>query len=238
VVGATYFWFPKMTGKMMDERLGRWNFWTMFAGFNLGFFPMHISGLLGMPRRIYTYGEGMGWDWINLITTAGSFLFAAGVLLFFWNVLQSLRHGVTAGDNPWDAPTLEWATSSPPPPYNFAVIPRIVSRHPLWEDRLDSGQGTERSHIHSGMALTHGREALGTTPLDAEPNVILKMPGDTLVPLCLALAMTVVTVGLALVNWWIVTIGTGCVFICILTWLWPTAQLGETAEPAPEQAHD
>jgi cytochrome c oxidase subunit 1/cytochrome c oxidase subunit I+III len=88
------------------------------------------------------------------------------------------------------------------------------------------------------MALTHGREALGTTPLDAEPNVILKMPGDTLVPLCLALAMTVVTVGLALVNWWIVTIGAGCVFICILTWLWPTAQLGETAEPAPEQAHD
>src|SRR6201992_351434 len=91
VVGATYFWFPKFTGRLMNERLGRWNFWTMFAGFNLGFFPMHISGLLGMPRRIYTYGEGMGWDWVNLITTAGSFLFGLGVLLFVWNVVKSLK---------------------------------------------------------------------------------------------------------------------------------------------------
>jgi cytochrome c oxidase subunit 1/cytochrome c oxidase subunit I+III len=208
----------------------------MFIGFNLGFFPMHISGLLGMPRRIYTYGEGMGWDWVNLITTVGSFLFAAGVLLFFWNVLKSLRHGVTAGNNPWDAPTLEWATSSPPPSYNFAVVPSVASRHPLWEDRLDSGQGAGRSHIHTGMALTQGREALGTTPVDAEPNVILKTPGDTLVPLCLALSMTVVAVGLALVNWWVAAAGIACTAGFILAWLWPQARLGETAEPAREDA--
>ena len=144
VVGATYFWFPKFTGRMMDERLGRWNFWTMFIGFNLGFFPMHISGLLGMPRRIYTYAEGMGWDWVNLITTLGSFLFGIGVLIFVWNVVKSLKRGAPAGDNPWDAPTLEWATSSPPPPYNFAVIPIVASRHPLWEDRL----GSEGEHSH------------------------------------------------------------------------------------------
>jgi cytochrome c oxidase subunit 1/cytochrome c oxidase subunit I+III len=236
VVGATYFWFPKMTGKMMDERLGRWNFWTMFLGFNLGFFPMHISGLLGMPRRIYTYSAGMGWDWLNLITTAGSFLFAVGVLLFFWNVIRSLKHGTTAGDNPWDAPTLEWATRSPPPPYNFVVIPTVASRHPLWEDRLDSGQG-ERSRIHVGMALTHGREAMGTTPVDAEPNVILKMPEDTLVPLELALSLTVVASGLALVNWWIVAVGGVCVAASVLAWLWPQARLGETAEPAREDEH-
>jgi cytochrome c oxidase subunit 1/cytochrome c oxidase subunit I+III len=232
VVGAVYFWFPKMTGKLLDERLGRWNFWTMFVGFNLGFFPMHISGLLGMPRRVYTYGEGMGWDWLNLITTLGSFLFAIGVLVFVWNVVKSYRHGASAGDNPWDAPTLEWATSSPPPPYNFAVIPVVASRHPLWEDRLESSDRRERSFVHAGLVLEQGREALATTPLDAEPNLILKMPGDTIVPLLLALAMTIVTVGLAFVNWWVVVIGAASIAAAIFAWLWPEAKLGETVVPA------
>jgi heme/copper-type cytochrome/quinol oxidase subunit 1 len=229
VVGAVYFWFPKFFGRMMDERLGRWNFWTMFIGFNLGFFPMHISGLLGMPRRIYTYNEGMGWDWVNLVTTAGSFLFAAGVLIFLYNVFVSRKRGAPAGDNPWDGPTLEWATSSPPPPYNFAVIPTVASRHPLWEDRL---AGNGHSVIASGLVLEKGREALGTTPLDAVPNIILKMPGDTLLPLLLAMAMTVLTVGLALVNWLVVGTGVLLIAAVILTWLWPRASLGETAEDA------
>jgi heme/copper-type cytochrome/quinol oxidase subunit 1 len=227
VVGATYFWFPKFTGKLMSERLGRWNFWTMFVGFNLGFFPMHISGLLGMPRRIYTYNEGMGWDWVNLVTTAGSFLFGVGVLIFIYNVCISRKQGAPAGANPWDAPTLEWATSSPPPPYNFSVLPSVASRHPLWEDRLQpKGQ---HSVIGTGVVLEDGREALGTTPLDAEPNIILKMPGDTLVPLFLSLAMTVVTVGLALVNWLVVGAGVLAVGGAILAWMWPRAVLGETA---------
>jgi cytochrome c oxidase subunit 1/cytochrome c oxidase subunit I+III len=234
VVGAAYFWFPKMTGRMMNERLGRWNFWTMFVGFNLGFFPMHISGLLGMPRRIYTFQDGMGWDWLNLVTTAGSFLFGVGVLLFVYNVARSLKRGAPAGDNPWDAPTLEWATSSPPPPYNFTVIPAVASRHPLWEDRMGAETPGEKTYVEAGLVLDHGRETLGTTPLDAEPHVILKMPGDTLVPLLLALSMTVVTVGLALVNWWVVAVGMGCTGICILAWLWPQGVLGETAEPARE----
>jgi len=229
VVGAAYFWFPKFFGRLMDERLGRWNFWTMFAGFNIGFFPMHISGLLGMPRRIYTYGDGMGWNWVNLITTIGSFLFAVGVLLFVWNVVKSLRNGAAAGENPWDAPTLEWATSSPPPPYNFAVIPTVASRHPLWEDRLGRAD-PQRSVVGHGLVLAQGREALGTTPLDAEPNVILKMPADTLVPVCLALAMTVLTGGLILVNWLVATLGIVLIAIAIGAWLWPSATLGETAE--------
>ena len=236
VAGALYFWFPKFTGKMMDERLGRWNFWTMFAGFNLGFFPMHISGLLGMPRRIYTYSSSMGWDWLNLITTAGSFLFGIGVLLLVYNVVRSLRHGISAGPNPWDAPTLEWATSSPPPPYNFAVIPTVASRHPLWEDRLPE-LSDQRSFIGQGLVLDHGKEALGTTPLDAEPNVILKMPADTLVPLCLALSMTFIAAGLGLLNWWVVAIGGACTAISILSWLWPEAKLGETTIPATGERH-
>jgi heme/copper-type cytochrome/quinol oxidase subunit 1 len=230
VLGATYFWYPKITGRMMDEKLGRWNFWTMFVGFNLGFFPMHISGLLGMPRRIYTYNEGMGWDWVNLVTTAGSFLFAVGVLMFFYNVVASLKHGARAGANPWDAPTLEWATPSPPPPYNFAVIPTVASRHPLWEDRLAP---PARSVLTTGPVLEKGREALGTTPVDAEPNIILKMPGDTLVPLFLALSMTGLTVGLALVNWLVVGLGILLIAAAILAWLWPDPLLGETVE-APD----
>jgi cytochrome c oxidase subunit 1/cytochrome c oxidase subunit I+III len=232
VVGALYFWFPKFTGKMMDERLGRWNFWTMFLGFNLGFFPMHISGLLGMPRRIYTFSDSMGWDWLNLITTLGSFVFAIGVLLLIYNVINSLQHGVSAGANPWDGPTLEWATTSPPPPYNFAVIPTVASRHPLWEDRLGMPAG-ERSQVQRGLVLDHGKEALGTTTVDAEPNVILKMPLDTLVPLCLALSMTIVAIGLALINWWVVVVGGACTAASVLAWLWPEARLGETAAPAP-----
>jgi cytochrome c oxidase subunit 1/cytochrome c oxidase subunit I+III len=221
-----------MTGKLMDERLGRWNFWTMFCGFNLGFFPMHISGLLGMPRRIYTYGEGMGWDWLNLITTLGSFLFGIGVLMFIWNVMKSYRRGAPAGDNPWDAPSLEWATTSPPPPYNFAVIPSVASRHPLWEDRLGDPDRSEKSIIHAGLALEQGKETLATTPLDAEPDLIVKMPDDTPVPLFLALSMTVIAVGLALVAWWVVIVGIICVAVSIFAWLWPEVKLGETAVPA------
>ncbi|HWC63386.1 MAG TPA: cbb3-type cytochrome c oxidase subunit I [Rhizomicrobium sp.] len=235
VAGAIYFWFPKFTGRLLDEKLGKWNFWTMFAGFNLGFFPMHISGLLGMPRRIYTYNEGMGWDWLNLITTLGSFLFAAGVLMLVWNVVKSHRNGMPAGNNPWDAPTLEWAVPSPPPPNNFAVLPTVGSRHPLWEDRIPP-EG-EPSHVNEGLVLEHGRETLATTPLDAEPNLILKMPPDTLVPLLLALSMTVVTAGLALVNFWLVAIGGILSALCLLAWLWPRAKLGETAQPSPEGSH-
>src|SRR5438874_9227338 len=161
----------------------------------------------------------MGWDWLNLITTLGSIVFGIGVLILIYNVLNSLQHGVTAGTNPWDASTLECATPSPPPPYNFAVIPTVASRHPLWEDRLGQPQD-QRSHIEAGLVLDHGKEALGTTTLDAEPNVILKMPCDTLVPLYLALSMTIVAIGLASVNWWIVALGGACTAASILTWLW------------------
>ena len=232
VVGATYFWFPKMTGRLLSERLGRWNFWTMFIGFNLGFFPMHISGLLGMPRRVYTYAEGMGWDWLNLITTLGSFVFAAGVLVFIWNVLVSYRHGKLAGPNPWDAPTLEWATPSPPPPYNFTVIPTVASRHPLWEDRLGGAAPGEESFAHAGLVLERGRETVGTAPMDAKPDIILKMPGDSFAPVIFAAALTGIFVGLLLLAWWLVALATLGAGAAALVWLWPQRALGETKEPA------
>jgi cytochrome c oxidase subunit 1/cytochrome c oxidase subunit I+III len=232
VAGAIYFWFPKFTGRLLDERLGRWNFWTMFIGFNLGFFPMHISGLLGMPRRVYTYADGMGWDWLNLITTFGSFVFAVGVLLLIINVVASRRRRAPAGDNPWDAPTLEWSVPSPPPPYNFAVIPTVGSRHPLWEGRLPPQQGDSKSYVEGGMALDHGRETVGTTPLDAEPRIILKMPKDSFAPVLLSLSLTAFFAGLGLHIWWLAIAGLVCAGIDIIGWLWPERSLGETAEPA------
>jgi cytochrome c oxidase subunit I len=131
--GAFYYWFPKMSGKMYNETLGKLHFWLFVIGFHLTFDFMHVPGLLGMPRRIYTYEPGRGWDTLNLIVTIGVFFQAAGILVFVANLLWSYFHGETAGSDPWDAWTLEWSTSSPPPVYNFATIPEIRSRRPLWD---------------------------------------------------------------------------------------------------------
>ena len=230
VCGGIYYWFPKFTGRLLNERLGRWNFWIMFVGFNLGFFPMHVLGLLGMPRRIYAYGPEMGWGSTNLVVSIGSYLFALGVLLLVVNVVASRRHGAVAGPNPWDAATLEWATSSPPPPYNFAVIPRIASRNPLWEDRLDDRK--QRSTFDEGMLLDHGRETIGTTVLDAEPDVILRMPEDSPAPLLLAIALSGMFAALLLHSWWVAGACTALAALAVLVWLWPESELGQTKELA------
>jgi cytochrome c oxidase subunit 1/cytochrome c oxidase subunit I+III len=219
VMGGLFYWFPKMSGRMLDERLGKWCFWLTFIGFNVAFLPMHLTGLLGMPRRFYTYGPEFGWNTLNMITTVGAFVLALGILLFLIDIFVSLRRGAPAGANPWDAPSLDWATSSPPPPYNFVVIPTVASRHPLWEDRLR--ESNERSSLNNGMALADGRETIATTPLDAEPDAILKMPDDTFAPLILALSLAgLFTAMLAqsLVGG-ILALVVG--LIAILTWLWP-----------------
>jgi len=133
VFGAIYYWFPKVTGRLLSERLGRWHFWLFVVGFNLTFLPMHWAGMLGMPRRIYTYPADRGWDFWNLIASLGVPFQAAAVLVFLVNIALSLRRGERAGSDPWDAWTLEWATSSPPPPYNFETAPVVESRRPLWD---------------------------------------------------------------------------------------------------------
>jgi cytochrome c oxidase subunit 1/cytochrome c oxidase subunit I+III len=239
VVGAIYYWFPKFTGRMMSEKLGKWSFWVMFIGFNAGFFPMHIAGLLGMPRRIYTYPSRMGWDGINMITSIGSFVFALGVLIFLVNVAISLRRGALSGPNPWDAPTLEWAISSPPPAYNFAVIPTVASRHPLWEERLEEEQEHGRSNLAEGYLLPQGRETIGTSPIDAKPVAILKMPEDSYTPFFVGLFVSLLFVGL-LLHWWTFTVLmalSSCAALSI--WMWPSKELAQRiTERIPERITD
>ena len=135
VYSGIYFWFPKMFGRMMDERLGKWHFWLLFIGFNMTFLVQHQLGLEGMPRRVVTYRESDGFGNLNLISTVGSFIIAVSVLFFAWNLWRSLRHGVPAGNDPWDGQTLEWATTSPPPERNFDSLPPIRSERPFFDQK-------------------------------------------------------------------------------------------------------
>jgi cytochrome c oxidase subunit I len=133
MLGALPYWFPKMSGRMMSESLGRWTFWLWVIGFNTTFIVQHVLGLYGMPRRIFTYPDIPGWGWMNMVSTIGVFFMSAGSLVLLWNVAHSLFRGRVAGDNPWNAWTLEWATTSPPPHENFVALPPIHSRRPLWD---------------------------------------------------------------------------------------------------------
>jgi len=133
IFAAFYCWFPKMTGRMLNETLGKWHFWIMVIGFHLTFDLMHVPGLLGMPRRVYTYEPGRGWEIWNLLSSIGVIFQSIAVLIFVYNMVQSYFKGKIAGNDPWDAWTLEWATTSPPPVYNFAAVPAVHSRRPLWD---------------------------------------------------------------------------------------------------------
>jgi cytochrome c oxidase subunit 1 len=210
--GAFYYWFPKFTGRMFHEGAGKVNFWLFFIGFNVAFFPMHILGLEGMPRRVYTYPMGMGWDGMNLTATIGALLIALSVLVFMGNVAWSLRRGAVAGDNPWGASTLEWATSSPPPVYNFAHIPFVRSREPLWEE------GEELPVVY-GLRVDH-REQLVTSTASAEPRVREPSPEPTIWPLLAAIATTILFIGSVFTPWAVVW-GTIPLAVTLIGWFWP-----------------
>lgn len=178
LLAAIYYWFPKFTGRMMDEKLGKLNFLTTFAGFNLTFFPMHFLGLEGMPRRYYSYGEGSGWWFWNVVVTAGAYLLGASILLFVYNIARSLQKGERAGPNPWDAATLEWATTSPPPSYNFGIVPQIAHRDPLWAQKYGiHEQDTEidvragGQHVGTGHVPDTEEEETGDAGSEAGRNV-------------------------------------------------------------------
>jgi cytochrome c oxidase subunit I len=212
LLGAIYYWYPKITGRMMSERLGRWVVGLLFGGFNLTFFPMHILGLHGMTRRIYTYQAGMGWGNLNLFVSLSAVVLAAGFALFFFDAVRSTWAGAPAGDNPWGAPTLEWATSSPPPSYNFVHIPVVTSGYPLWD-------APDTVHVATGLRIDR-RELIVSSVAEAWPEARESSPGNSIWPLLAALAAALMLIS-SIFSPWAVVWGSVPIAITLIGWFWP-----------------
>ena len=229
-IAAVYYWFPKITGRMLNERLGRWSFWITFLGFNVAFFTLHYTGFLGMPRRVYTYMDANGWSTPMTITAAGAFVLAAGVGITVVNVVTSLRRGAAAEGNPWQAATLEWATSSPPAGYNFAAIPEVGSHSPLWDVDGPLPAAAEQP----GTAV---REVLGTSVLDGKPQHRIVLPWPSLWPLVLAVSAATIFIG-AIVSLNLVPVGLVLTTVAIIGWNWPRGELAPEAGGLPVNVDD
>jgi cytochrome c oxidase subunit 1 len=206
LLAGVHYWWPKVTGRMLGEGLGKVSFWIMFIGMNLTFFPMHFLGLDGMPRRIYTYAAGSGWEMWNRVETVGAFVIAVAVLVFFANVVRSLRAGEPAPGDPWDAATLEWTMSSPPPEYNFAQIPTVNSARPFWLHKYGPTRDTS----------THVRDE-GTPAQPPEPRERIDLPSPSFWPLVAALGLASAAAG-ALVGAWAVLLGVAVLVIGVFAW--------------------
>ena len=211
-----YYWWPKITGRFLGETVGQVHFWLMLLGFNLTFAPMHIVGLNGMPRRIYTYPEGMGWDFWNMIETIGVFVIAISILLFIYNIFNSLRNGVPAGEDPWDGRTLEWAIPSPPPPYNFATIPVAHGRDAFWLEKYGDLE-------HGGA---HAAPAAHAPAAHAEDTHSIHMPSPSYLPFFVAIGQLMLFAGF-LAGYWVSGIGLVIMLGGIYAWC-----SEPTAEPA------
>jgi cytochrome c oxidase subunit I+III len=188
LLGGIYYWFPKVTGRLYNEPVAKASFWLAFVGTSLTFFPMHIVGLLGMTRRIYTYQPGLGWGIYNLLETIGGFVLAAGLLMIAANIGWSMRRGAPSGRDPFRGGTLEWVTSSPPPHYNFAVIPTVTSPYPNWDeaDRANDLRRLERGEL----VLARAHETPTSTVNDAAFASVAEMPPESPWPVVVALATT------------------------------------------------
>jgi cytochrome c oxidase subunit I+III len=212
LLGAIHYWFPKMTGRMPGELAGKVSFWLIFLGFNVAFFPMHLLGLWGMPRRVYTYPEEMGWGGVNLLSSAGAYVLAAGFAVYFLNLIVSLRKGAPAGPNPWGGGGLEWATSSPPPAYNFGLTPVVEGREPLWKSK-------GRLPVMTGLSSDH-REVLLTSVSDAVPDIRAGSPPPSIWPFVTAVAVTALFLGSIFNEWLLLWLSPPAV-LAILGWFWP-----------------
>jgi cytochrome c oxidase subunit I len=223
--GVLYYWLPKITGKLMHERMGKLSFWVMFVGFNLAFFPMHITGLLGQPRRTFTYESGLGWDIHNMLSTIGAFMLTVGIAITLWNIVSSIRKGTPAGKDPWRSETLEWATTSPPPDYNFDAIPTVESRTPMWDQpELQSARGDLSGpppDHPSSWTLDEGHVALSTSMMDATPQAVIELPGESPWPFTLTVAMTVFFFAFLLDAWALALAAFVACGACVVGWFWP-----------------
>ena len=220
LLGAITYWYPKFTGTMMSDRLGKTSFWMIFLGFQIAFFPMHIAGINGMPRRVYTYPAGMGLELPNLLSSIGSMVVAAAVLLFVVNMVKSYRLGRKAEANPWGGSSLEWDTACPPERYNFAHIPMVESRTPLW----DAG---EKMPVVQGLRV-EDREVLLTTVMSAEPDVREPSAEPSIWPFISAVAVSVMFI-CSIFSPWAVLFGAIPATIALIAWFWP-----KSPDPEPE----
>ena len=226
MMGGLYYWMPHFTGRMMSEAIGKWVFWLMFAGFNLAFFMMHLTGLRGMPRRIATYPEGIGWDRLNMLSSLGSYILAAGVALFIWDFFRHRRKGAEAPRNPWGASTLEWLYKPVAPGYNFRAIPEIRSREPLW----DQPELMDRPAAEVDGALRrcpdHRRETMGCHPVTGEPIQILRLPHPTWVPLISAFGIAMGFAATLASVYWLTGVGFAIALAGITAWVWEPSDSG------------
>lgn len=212
LLGATYYWFPKFTGRMLSETIGQCHFALAFIGFNVAFFPMHLLGLAGMPRRVYTYPRNDVWAELNLLASIGAVIFFLSFLVLVWNVIASLRAGKEAPDNPWDAPGLEWATTSPPPPHNFDRIPAVTSREPLWQER-------QSLPVVSGLRVDE-RELVLTTTAEAWADLRETSPSPSIWPLITAILTSAFFVSSIFTQWAVVWFLLPLT-VALIGWFWP-----------------
>ncbi len=204
-----YYWWPKYAGRLLDERLGKLHFWLMFLGMNLAFGPMHLLGISGMPRRTYTYPPGMGWEFWNMVVTIGAFVIALAVLVFIYNAVHSLKHGQIAGNDPWDGRTLEWTIPSPPPEYNFAVIPTAIGRDTFWLQKYGAA-GHWPAHASAGRS-NPGHD-------HAEAHEDIHMPKPSYYPVIFALGITVALGAMIFYAWPVVAVGVLITLLGVYGW--------------------
>ncbi|HKK97826.1 MAG TPA: cbb3-type cytochrome c oxidase subunit I, partial [Marivita sp.] len=223
---AFYYWVPNFTGRMMSERIGKWVFWLMFIGFNATFFLMHVTGLCGMPRRIATYPEGLGWDRLNMLSTLGSYILAAGVVLFVFDFFRHLKRGKPAGRDPWGAGTMEWLYPTVPIGFNYHAIPPVQSREPLWDQ--PQLMEAEAHHVEGVLPRVNDgrRETLGCDPVSGEPLQVLRLPHPTFVPLFTALCIAVAASATLASAYWVTLAGVIGMMIGFSAWAWEPSDSG------------
>src|SRR5687768_4531786 len=230
ILAGFYYFFPFVTGKQLSERLGRIAFWLTFVGFNVTFLPMHLTGMRGMPRRIFTYAEGLGLDTLNLISTIGAFVLACGVLVFVWDVLRPKRHEPYSARNPWSAGTLEWLAEMPSPPWGVRSIPEIDSRYPLW-DQPNFVRDVDEGNFYLPDAEEGRRETLVTTAVDAQPVQCLRVAGNSFKPLVAAVLTGGIFIFSTYKLWWLALASGVLALAAIVTWLWTgTSRIPEKRE--------
>jgi cytochrome c oxidase subunit I+III len=222
IFGGLHHWLPKMTGRMPSEKAGKASFWLFFVGFNVAFFPLHHVGFLGMPRRVYTYQPGLGWDWLNFVSTMGTYVMTVGIAIFTGNLLWSWFKGPKAPDDPWGGESLEWAVPSPAPVYNFRTVPLVVSREPMW-DPARPGEGGDEEDLLLALAEPHERrrEQVITSAVEGRFLGVTRLAGPSYWPLFAAIAVAVLMIGILTDFYVLAGLGLAGTVVSVIGWLRP-----------------